>query len=154
MASATARFSSTTGEGARSAKASYRAAMRPQSVCSALRARAWQAGGDRRLQAVGAEPALGGGALIGLVQGGQAALDQQVIPAGAVLFQQQDRLAARADPGRTARGLDFHQRHQAVHLGFLRHQLGQDAAQAQGFVAQGRAQPGIAGRGGIAFVED
>src|SRR3546814_5643072 len=55
---------------------------------------------------------------------------------------------------RSARGLQFHQRQQAVHFGFARRQAGQDAAQAQRFVAQRRAQPVVAGSGRIAFVEN
>jgi hypothetical protein len=43
MATATARFSATTGDGAVCSSASYSAAMRGQSVASALTARAWQA---------------------------------------------------------------------------------------------------------------
>ncbi len=43
MPTATARFSSTIGEGERAASASYSAAIRTQSVSSALSARPWQA---------------------------------------------------------------------------------------------------------------
>ena len=56
----------------------------------------------------------------------------------AVLVEQQDRLAVRADPGRGARRLDLHQRHEPVHLGLLRRELGQDPAEAQRLVAQRR----------------
>jgi hypothetical protein len=53
-----------------------------------------------------------------------------------------------------ARRLDFHQRDEAVHFWFLRHQLGEDAAEAQRVVAQARAHPVVAGRRRIAFVVD
>jgi hypothetical protein len=43
MPSAAARLSSITGEGVTRASASYKAAIRIQSVPSAVRARAWQA---------------------------------------------------------------------------------------------------------------
>ena len=43
MASATARLSSTTGDGVISPSAPYSPTMRAQSVSSAVRARAWQA---------------------------------------------------------------------------------------------------------------
>jgi hypothetical protein len=75
----------------------------------------------------------------GAVQRGQPAPDQQPVPAAAVLVQQQHRFAVRPRAGALARGLDLHQRHQAVHFAFFRRQLGQHAAQAQRLAAQGRA---------------
>ena len=67
--------------------------MRAQSVSSAVRARAWQAA-MRRLQRVGAEgAALGFGGCLGAGQRGKAAADQELVPARAVLVEQQDRLA-------------------------------------------------------------
>jgi len=48
---------------------------------------------------------------------GQAARGQNAVPARAVLIAEQDRLAADADAGGCARGLDLHQRDQGMHLG-------------------------------------
>ena len=63
---------------------------------SAWRARAWQAR-DGRLEGVGAEgsPA----ERLGAGQRGQAAPDQEPVPARPVLVQEQDRLAGGVDPG-------------------------------------------------------
>ncbi len=92
---ATARFSSTTGEGVSCASVAYSAAMRGQSVASAVSARAWQA-------AIAACSAYGPSAppsFSARSSASEAATDQQAIPVRAVLFQQQHRLAA----GPTAR---------------------------------------------------
>jgi hypothetical protein len=120
-----------------------------QSVSSATRARV--ARRDRRLQRVGA-------ALFaqrfGARQRREAAVNQQLIPARAILLQQQDGLAVRAHPRRGARGLDFHQRGQAVHLGLVRHQPAQDAPEAQRIFAQRGSHPVVTGGRRIALVED
>ena len=89
--------------------------MRAQSVSSAVRARAWQA-------AIAACSAYGPSAppsCLGALERRQAAADQQLVPARAVLVEQQDRLARRADARARARRLDLHQRDQAVDLGLL-----------------------------------
>ena len=151
MDSATARFSSTTGDGETSASCSYSQAMRSQSVSSKRRARAWQA-------AMAAWSTYGAGLAVdegvGLLQRGQPAADQQLVPAAPVLVRQQDRLAAGADAGVGAGGLDLHQRHQAVHLGLVRGQPGQDSAQPQRILAQPGPHPVVAGGGRVALVED
>ena len=69
------------------------------------------------------------------------------------------RAAGRArptgpDPRARARGLDLHQRDEAVDLGLPRRQLGQDAAEAQRVLAQRRPHPVVAGGGRVALVED
>ena len=56
--------------------------------------------------------------------------------------------------GGEARGLDFHQREEAEHLGLVGHQAGEDAAEALRLGAQGRADQVLAGGGRIALVED
>ena len=146
MPTATARLSSTTGDGDTCASASYSATMRGQSVSSA-RAGTGMAGGDGGLQRVGPErPAALRAQGLGTLQRQQAAADQQPVPAAAVLLHQQHRSALRIDARRGARGLQFHQRDQAVHLGLARRQFGQHAAQAQRLAGQRRAHPVAAAR--------
>ena len=89
--------------------------MRAQSVSSAVRARAWQA-------AIAACRAYGPRAppsSLRALERREAAADQQLVPARAVLLEQQDRLAVAADARAEPRGLDLHQRDQAVHLGLV-----------------------------------
>ena len=105
---------------------------------------------DLRLQCVGAGRTRRRGALQGL----EAAADENVVPAPAILVEQQHRLAARADARSQARGLDLHQRDQAVHLGLLRREPCEDAPETQRVLAQRGPHPVVAGGGGIAFVED
>ena len=71
----------------------------------------------------------------GARQRGQPAPDQQRIPAAAVLVHQQYRPALGVGAGGQARGLQLHQRDQAVRLAVAERQLRQDAAQAQRLVA-------------------
>ena len=52
-----------------------------------------------------------------------------------------------------ARRLDLHQRDQAVHLGLVRHQLGQDAPEPEGILAQCGTHPVLASGRRVAFVE-
>ncbi|MNT53335.1 hypothetical protein D3C72_1904190 [compost metagenome] len=90
------------------------------------------AGGQFGLQRIGAARSA---QRIRARQRRQPAADQQGIPAAAVLVHQQDRpalrIGARMQPG----SLQLHQGGQPMHLGLCRGQLGQDAAQAQGFIA-------------------
>src|SRR3546814_9302269 len=71
------------------------------------------AGRDRRLQRV---VAVGAAERLGTLQRGQPAADQQPVPVCAVLLEQQDRFAVRSHARLAARGLQFHQRQQAVHF--------------------------------------
>jgi hypothetical protein len=66
--------------------------MRTQSVSAAVRARAWQA-------AMAACSAYGPSAPVSSSARREAASDEDVVPAPAVLVEQQDRVAGRADPG-------------------------------------------------------
>ena len=90
---ATARFSSTTGEGATAASVAYSAAIRGQSVSAAVRARAWQAA----IAACSAYGPARAAQRLGPLERGEPAADEQLIPARAVLVEQQDRLARRPD---------------------------------------------------------
>jgi hypothetical protein len=91
---------------------------------------------------------------LGAQQRREAPADQELVPAAAVLLQQRDGLSGRAEPRPQARRLDLHQRHQAVHLGVTRAELGQHAAQAERLVAEFRPGPVFAGGRGVALVED
>ena len=91
--------------------------MRSQSV--SRRQRAGMAGGDGGLQRVRAVRAA---ERLGAVERGQAAADEQLVPARAVLVEQQHRLA-RPGAGREPGRLDLHQRRQPVHLRLGRREL-------------------------------
>ena len=124
--------------------------MRAQSV-SAGGARSRVAGGDRGLQRVRAERAA---ELLGALERGETATDEELIPARAVLIEEQDRLSRRADARPRARRLDLHQRDEAVDLGLLRDELGQDAPEPQRVLAERGPHPVVAGRRRVALVED
>jgi hypothetical protein len=76
-----------------------------------------------------------------------------VIPAGAVLIEQQNRLARRTDPGPQARGLDLHQRDETVDLRLVGHEPGQDATEAERVFAELGTHPVLARSRRIALVE-
>ena len=124
--------------------------MRGQSVSDASLARAWQAA----IAACSVYGPRSGPQLFGAIEGRQAALDQQPVPPPAILIEQQHRLAVRADARRRPRGLDLHQRDQAVHLGFHRRQPRQHPPQPLRIVAERRPHPVVAGGRRVAFVED
>src|SRR5213082_2856515 len=88
-----------------------------------------------------------------LLAGRQPAAHEQLVPARAVLIRQQDGLTAGPDARAQARRLDLEQRHEAVNLGLVRHQLGEDPGQPEGVVAQRRPHPLVAGGRRVAFVE-
>ncbi len=92
--------------------------------------------------------------LLGARERRKPAADQQLVPARAVLIEQQHRLALRIDARAEPRGLDLHQRHEAVHLGLQRRELGENAAEPQRLLAQRRAHPVLARGRRIALVED
>ena len=124
--------------------------MRAQSVSAGVRARAWHA-------AIAACSAYGPRAPPSSSARSSAARPrriEQLIPARAVLIEQQDRLARRADPRARARRLDLHQRDEAVDLRLLRGELGQDAAEAQRVLAERGPHPVVAGGRRVALVED
>src|SRR5262249_36938606 len=115
------------------------------------RARPRVTGGDRGLQGIRAERAA---ERLGPLERRQATTDEELIPARAVLIEQQDRLSRRADPRPRARRLDLHQRDETVALRLPGSQLGQDPAEPQRVLAQRRAHPVVASRRRVALVED
>src|SRR6266851_3231342 len=107
--------------------------------------------GDRGLQRVRAGLAA---QLAGTLERGEAAADEQAIPAGAILIEEQHGLARRAGAGPRAGRLELHQRDQPVDLRLLRQEARQDAAKAERVLAEIRPHPVFAGRGGVTLVED
>lgn len=75
--------------------------------------------------------------LFRLLECGQTATDEEVIPQRAVLIEEQDRLSQGADPSLGARGLNLHERDEAMDLGFLRNELGQDTPETRRILAEG-----------------
>ena len=147
---ATPRLSSTTGEGLIWASPSYSATMRGQSVSSATRARAWQAA----IAACSAYGPVVPPELLDPLDAGEPAADQRLVPTGAVLVEQQHRLAVRAGAGVEARRLDLDQGQQPQRLGVVRGQPGQHPAQPQRLGAQVGARPLAPAGRRVALVED
>jgi hypothetical protein len=84
-----------------------------------------------------------------------AALGQaRDIPASAVLIGQRDVVAGRVGAGGAARVVDEHERQQARGLGVVGHELDEQAAEPDRLGAQLLAHEPIAGRRGVALVED
>ena len=79
--------------------------------------------GDRRLQRVRAQRAT---EALRALERGEAAADQQPVPARAVLVREEDRLPRRPDPRPQPRRLDLHQGNEAVDLRLPRCELGED----------------------------
>jgi len=131
------------------ARAAYSAAIRGQSVSPGVTARAWQAAiAACRAYCPRAPPSA-----TARFERGEPAPDQHVVPARAVLVEQQHGLAPGAGPGAQPRRLDLHQRDQAVDLGLVRHELGEDPAEPERVLAQRRPHPVIARARGVALVE-
>ncbi len=74
---------------------------------------------DRRLQRVGAQLA---SEVLDPRERRKAPVDQEAIPAAAILFEQEDRPSLPVGPGSGALGLEFHEGDEAVGLGILRHE--------------------------------
>jgi hypothetical protein len=81
-------------------------------------------------------------------------MDEELIPMGSVLIEEEDWFAGTADAGSGAGGLDLHEGDQAVDFGFLRGQFGEDTAEAEGVFAKGGADEVVSGGGGVPLVED
>src|SRR6266581_7038516 len=114
-------------------------------------ARARVADGDRRLECIRTEPAA---EPLGALERRETAAHEQMIPARAVLIEQEDRLSRRADPRERARRLYLHKRDQTVNFRFLRNELGHDASEAQRLLAERGPHPVLARGRRVAFVED
>ena len=83
-----------------------------------------------------------------------ALLDPVAIPARAVLVLEQDQVAGRRHARLAAGVLEEHQGEQPERLRLVGHQLGQDPGQADRLDRQLAADERLAGRGGVALVED
>jgi hypothetical protein len=101
------------------------------------------------LQEVGAT---GFADLVGAVEGGEAPVDEEEVPVSSVLFEQEDGFPGGADAGSRARGLDLHEGYEAVDLGFVGGEFGEDAAEPEGVFAEGGTDEVVAGGGGVALV--
>lgn len=107
--------------------------------------------GDLGLQEIGAA---GGVDFMGAFDGGQAAMDEQLIPLAAVLIEEYDWFAGGGDTGAGAGGLDLHKGGQTVDFRFSGSEFGEDAAEAERVFAEGRAHEVVARGGGVALVEN
>jgi hypothetical protein len=85
---------------------------------------------------------------------GESAADEQLIPPRAVLVEQQDRLARRADTRAQTRRLNLHQGHESVNLRLCGGELREDAAEAQPLLAERGSDPVFARRRGVSLVEN
>src|SRR5207244_9113460 len=115
------------------------------------RRRSSVARGDRRLQRVGTQ---GAPEPLGALERRQAAPDEQTIPARSILIEQEDGLAGRPNASAETRGLDLHERDDALDFRLGRDELGQDAAQTERLLTKRRSDPVFTRRGGIPLIED
>ena len=127
--------------------------MRSQSVASAVGARAWQAA-IAACSAYGPRPSPRCASSSARASAASPRRMSRRSQRDAVLVEQQDRFAVRADARAQARGLELHQRHEAVHLRLVAREPGEDASEPQRFFAQRRPGPVVARGGRVAFVED
>src|SRR5579871_2391826 len=88
------------------------------------------------------------------LKGGLPAMQEQLIPAGTVLIQQQNRLALGTCARRQTRGVELHERQQAMNLSLTRHELRENAPEPQRLLTQLGTHPVLSLRGCIAGVED
>ena len=89
--------------------------------------------GDRRLEPVRAQPAADAS---GRGQRGPPAPDRRPVPAPPVLVGEQHRLAVASGAGGEPRGGELEQGEQAVDLGLVGHQPGEDPGQPDRLVGQ------------------
>ena len=92
--------------------------------------------------------------MLSALKSSEAAMDQKLVPLRAILIEEQDWLAGRADACAGSRGLNFHERNEAVDFRILWSEFGKNAAEAKRFFAKGWTHPVIACGGGVALVED
>ena len=149
IATATARLSSTTGDGASSARRPYSAAIWRQSVGARVRGDVVERR-DRRLDLVRPGPAHPQRA----IQERLALVDLGAVPAAAVLVLEEHELAVRPGPRVAPRVVQEHQREQAERLGLVGHELGEDARQPDRLGRELAPDERLAGRRAVALVED
>ncbi len=90
----------------------------------------------------------------GSVDRGEASADEEEVPVGSILIEEEDWFAGRADAGSGTGSLNLHEGDQAVDFGLLRGEFGEDAAEAQGVFAESGTDEVVPGGGGVALVED
>ena len=90
------------------------------------------AGGDGRLERIGSR-------ITRLrtcpFEGRKTAADEQLVPAGAVLVEKEDRLASGPGASAQARRLDFHESDEPVNFPFSRNELCKDASEPKRLLA-------------------
>ena len=89
-----------------------------------------------------------------LLDCGEASTNQHLIPERAILIEKQDGRAVRADARTRPRRLNLHQRDEAMHFRFVRHQAREDAPQTQRVFAERRPHPVVTRCRRVALVED
>ena len=150
IATAIARFSSTTGPGRtrselRRSGARSRASRCPRRAARA-RARRRSPPGARRGRAARARSAAAASA--------RPSVDLRAIPARAVLVLEQHELAVRRRARLAARVVEQHQREEAARLGRAGQQLGEQAPEADRLAREVGAHERVALRRRVALVED
>jgi len=107
--------------------------------------------GDCGLKGVRAESA---NERFGAFKRSKAVAYEEMIPAGAILIEEQDRFTGRTDTRVRARSLNFHERDEAVDFRLVGSEAGENAAEAESIFAKRRTHPVFTGSGGVAFVEN
>src|SRR5205809_1412515 len=120
-------------------------------VCLRRGPRTRVTGGDRGLERVRAKRAA---ELLGAFERGETAADEELIPATAVLIEEQNGLPRRADSCPQTRRLELDQRNEAPDLRLLREEPGQDTTATELPFAARRACSRATGGRCIAFLED
>src|SRR5262249_7295754 len=113
--------------------------------------RAGVAGSDRCLQRIGAP---GTGEAFRAIERGEPSANQELVPPGAILIEQQNGLSRGTDPSPGTRRLELHQRDETVNLWFSWGELGENSAQAERIFAEPRPHPVISCGGGVTLVEN
>src|SRR2546428_1435915 len=91
---------------------------------------------------------------LGTLERGQTATDEDMVPARAILIENQDRLSCGTDSSTGSRSLNLHERDEAMNFRLVRNKTRENSAEAERIFAERRAHPVFAGGGGVAFVED
>src|SRR2546427_9950383 len=107
--------------------------------------------GDCGLKGVRAESA---NERFGAFKRSKAVAYEEMIPAGAILIEEQERFTGRTDTRVRARSLNFHERDEAVDFRLVGSEAGENAAEAESIFAKRRTHPVFTGSGGVAFVEN